>query len=309
MNIQQFDYVLAVAELRHFENAAARCFISQSTLSTMISKFEDEIGIKIFERKTKPVSITKEGEQVIFQLKQITHEISQLEELAREIKGEAKGTLKIGCIHTVAPFLLPLFLNSFAQKYPDLNIQIKENSTNSIIRQLKSRDLDIGIVSPPIHDPELIEYPLYDEAFIYFDLNQPKHRMISVDELKPDNFWLMEESHCMRSQVVSICELENQEHLASQNISFKAGSIDSLIRFTKASKGKTLLPLLSLNNFPPEDKKHVRFFNDPVPIRNIGLVTHHHFVKQKFIKLFSEEIIRSVQPVMDKIRVEYAMQS
>lgn len=305
MNIQQFDYILAVAELRHFENAAAKCYVTQSTLSTMISRFEEEIGIKIFDRKTKPVTITKEGTQIIQQLKQITYEISQLEEMSREIKGEVQGTLKIGCIPTVAPFLLPLFLNDFAKKHPDISIQIKENSTHSIIQQLKSRDLDIGIVSPPILESELVEYPLYDEAFVYFDLTQPKYPVISIADIQPENFWLMEESHCMRSQVINICDIKNQDPLANQNIAFKAGSIDSLIRFTKASRGKTLLPLLSLTGFPEEDKKYIRFFTEPMPIRNIELVTHHHFVKHQFIQLLRTEIMQKVQPVIDALKQDF----
>lgn len=305
MNIQQFMYVLAVAEYQHFENAAAKCFISQSTLSTMISRFEDEIGIKIFDRKKKPVTATKEGQLIINQLKQITYGISQLHELTREIKGEVEGSIKIGCIHTVAPFILPLFLNDFAQKHPDLNIQIKESSTAEIIRLLKSRDLDIGIISPPLHEPELIEYPLYEEEFVHFDVTGTSINKISISELSAVNFWLMEESHCMRSQVVRICDLENKEQHAIQNISFKAGSIDSLTRFTKASGGKTLLPLLSLSGFHHNDMKYIRFFTDPIPSRMIKLVTHHHFVKHRIIKILSEEIIRKVHPAILEVKASF----
>lgn len=301
MNIQQFDYILAVAEYRHFEKAASACYITQSTLSTMISKFEDEIGIQIFDRKTKPVGITKEGELIIRQLKQVTYDISQLNELSREIKGEVTGTINIGCIHTVAPFLLPLFLSDFARAYPSLNIQIKEASTDTIIRQIQSRDLDIGILSPPLADSDLTTYPLYEEAFVYFDLTNQGSTQISIDGLKPDNFWLMEESHCMQSQVVDICDFENRNALATHNITFKAGSIDSLIRFTKASAGSTLLPLLSLSDFYPEDIQYIRFFNDPVPSRKIAFVTHRHFVKQRVLRLLQDAVIRNVIPAMDKI--------
>lgn len=305
MNIQQFTYVLAVAEYQHFENAANKCFISQSTLSTMISRFEDEIGIKIFDRKKKPVTATKEGQLIINQLKQITYGISQLHELTKEIKGEVEGSIKIGCIHTVAPFILPLFLNDFAQKHPDLNIQIKESSTSEIIRLLKSRDLDIGIVSPPLNEPDLIEYPLYEEEFVHFDVTGTTIDKISITELSADNFWLMEESHCMRSQIVRICDLKNIDQHAIQNISFKAGSIDSLIRFTKASDGKTLLPLLSLSGFHHNDMQYIRFFTEPIPSRMIKLVTHHHFVKHRIIKILSEEIIQKVNPAIQQIRATF----
>ncbi len=303
MNIQQFDYILALAKYRHFEKAASSCFISQSTLSTMIFKFEDEIGVQIFDRKTRPVGITKEGTLIISQLKQITYEISQLEELGREIKGENIGTIHLGCIPTVAPFLLPLVLSDFAKTYPGLNIQVKEASTDTIMRQLQSRDIDIGIVSPPLADSDLVEYPLYEEAFVYFDMSNEGTNQISIGELKPDNFWLMEESHCMREQVVNICDFETRNALASHNIVFKAGSIDSLIRFTKASGGTTLLPLLSLSDFYPKDLKHIRFFNEPVPKRMIALVTHRHFVKQHILRLLQDAIISKIIPAMDSIQM------
>ena len=116
MNIQQFQYVLAVAEHRHFETAAEKCFISQSTLSTMISKLEDELGVIIFNRKKKPVDITREGQEIIAQLRVINFEITQLNELVKKMTGEVTGILKIGCIATVAPYLLPLILYDFSVK-------------------------------------------------------------------------------------------------------------------------------------------------------------------------------------------------
>ena len=114
MNIQQFQYVLAVVDSKNFESAAEKCFITQSTLSTMIGRFENEIGIKIFNRKTKPVSLTIEGVEIIKRLRIIDKEIGQFNNLIQELKGEMVGELKIGIIPTVAPYLLPLFLSEFA---------------------------------------------------------------------------------------------------------------------------------------------------------------------------------------------------
>src|SRR5690606_6727870 len=109
MNIQQIEYVIAVSELKNFKQAAERCFITQSTLSTMVAKFEEELGIIIFDRKTKPITITKEGRQIINQLKIIIMEINDLKEVVQDLKGEIGGKLKIGVIPTVGPYLLPLF--------------------------------------------------------------------------------------------------------------------------------------------------------------------------------------------------------
>eukprot|EP01036_Dinobryon_divergens_P048933 gene48933-65614_t len=123
----------------------------------MISKFEDEIGIKIFDRKKKPVELTAEGQVIIEQLKVIWKNIEQFTELTKEIKGEIKGTLTISVIPTVAPFLLPLFLQDFAAKFPQLVIKVKEQTTGEIIRQIKSRELDIGIISIPVKDKDIVE--------------------------------------------------------------------------------------------------------------------------------------------------------
>ncbi|MBS1486127.1 MAG: LysR family transcriptional regulator [Bacteroidetes bacterium] len=302
MNIQQFQYILAVAENRHFETAAEKCFISQSTLSTMISRFEDELGVKIFDRKKKPVDITKEGKAVIEQLKTITREIGQLNELVKEIKGEIEGTLKIGCIPTVAPFLLPLFLQGFSKKFPGLSLEVKEDTTSEILKQLKSREMDIGIVSTPLHDSELTEYPLYDEAFVLYDASQLSPQKIAVEKMNLDNFWLLEEGHCMRSQVLKICEKSKRAINPSQNIHFKAGSIDSLLRFVKANQGKTLLPYLSLSNFSEKEKEQVSFFKNPIPYRNIGLIFHKHFAKKKILHLLQKEIVEKIAPFKQSMK-------
>ncbi len=291
MNIQQFHYILAVAEHRHFEIAAEKCFVSQSTLSTMILKFEEETGITLFDRKQRPMEVTQEGKKIIERLKIITNEISQLNELVREIKGEVKGTLKIACIPTVAPFLLPLFLVDFANDHPDLKIEVKELTTDEIIRELKLRDLDIGIVSTPVEAAELNEYPLYDEPFVLYDTSNNTSKEIAVSKIDMDNFWLMEEGHCMRSQVLEICSKSNQSINSSLNISFKANSIDSLIRFVKANNGSTLLPILATTHFSENELHYVRQLCPPLPYRTIGLLVHQNYPKKKILKLLQQQIL------------------
>lgn len=254
MNIQQFQYVLAVAENKHFELAARKCFVTQSTLSTMISRFEEELGIKIFDRKKKPVELTTEGRLLIEQLKNITNDIDQLEELAKEIKGELKGNLTISVIPTIAPFLLPLFLQSFAAKFPDLNITVREQTTQEIIRDIKSRELDIGIISIPMHDKDIVELKLYDEPFVFYNAGIVNGGATSVNKIDRSNLCLMEEGHCMRTQIVNLCGVNKRQTHSKLNFEFKAGSIDSLLRFVKANRATTLLPYLSVLDFSEQEK-------------------------------------------------------
>ncbi|HBH21855.1 MAG TPA: DNA-binding transcriptional regulator OxyR [Cytophagales bacterium] len=298
MNIQQFQYVLAVADLRHFELSAEKCFITQSTLSTMISKFEDEIGIKIFDRKKKPVEITTEGEAIIEQLKVITREIDQLKELTKEIKGEIKGSLTISVIPTIAPFLLPLFLQNFASRFPNLNIEVKEQTTGEIIRQIKSRELDIGILSIPLQDRDLLEIELYDEPFVYYDASAENARQLVSGKLDMSNLCLLEEGHCMRTQVINLCDLHKKPLKNKLNFDYKAGSIDSLLRFVKVNGAATLLPYLSTLGLTEEENKHISGFVEPVPYRSVGLVVHRHFVKKKILENLQNEITDKIKPLL-----------
>ena len=146
MNIQQLQYVLAVHELRNFGQAAAKCFITQSTLSTMIAKLEGELGVIIFDRKKKPVATTEEGKVLVKQIRIILKEINHLNEVIDELKGEVRGTLNIGVIPTVAPYLLPLFFDEFMLQNPQIRFVISEMTTERIIAGLQGRELDIGIL-------------------------------------------------------------------------------------------------------------------------------------------------------------------
>lgn len=302
MNIQQFNYVLAVAEHRHFETAAEKCFVAQSTLSTMITRFEDEIEIKIFDRRVKPVELTEEGEAIVMQLKRIKFEIDQLNERIQVLKGEMKGDIKIGCIPTIAPFLLPLFLQNFSRHHPDLFLEVKELTTSEIERRILSRELDIGIVSTPMISGELKKFPIYEEEFVLFDASDKAPKQASIRTLNMNRFWLLEEGHCMRTQVLEICDVAKPQMNTTFNINYKAGSIDSLLRFVKSNEGKTLLPTLAVADFTEEEKQYLQSFQDDIPFRTIGLVVHQHFVKTKVLDGLLEEITEAIEK-LEGIRV------
>ena len=300
MNLQQIEYILAVAELKNFSLAAEKCYITQSTLSTMICKFEDETGIKIFDRKTKPVSVTKEGEEIIRQLKNIAKEIDALNETVQNIKGELSGELKVGIIPTVAPFILPEFLNGFAKKFPGINISVSEMTTENIIESIKRRDLDIGILAIPLDDKMIKEIALYNEPFVLYDCsNKYKPEYADINKIEFDKFWLLSEGHCLNTQVKRICDLENKENITGINFDFKAGSIESLVRFVRKNKGMTLLPYLATLDFPKRERNKITNFHSPVPVRTIGLAVHKHFVKTRILELLQTEIKDKIIPLLN----------
>ena len=308
MNIQQFQYVATVAELRHFEQAAEKCCIAQSTLSTMIGRFEEEIGIKIFDRKTKPISITKEGHVLVEQLKLILKEVDTLHQQVQSLKGELSGSLSIGIIPTVAPYILPEFLNDFAKKFPDISFTVSEMTTHSIIESLQRRELDVGILATPVNQNELIETPLYNESFVLYDCSDEgigSHA--NLDNINFNKLWLLEEDHCLSTQVKQICDYDNCKDKEDVNFNFQAGSIDSLIRFVKINKGMTLLPYLAALDFTPHQYRHVKHFAAPVPVRTIGLIVHKHFVKKQILRLLQQEIESKIIPILHSNAKEYVV--
>lgn len=297
MNLQQVNYVIAVTETGSYTAAAEKCFVTQSTLSTMISRFEEEIGIRVFDRKTKPVSLTNEGRQVIGQLKRISGEVQVLEELVQTLKGEMSGHLKIGIIPTVAPYILPQFLNDFVKKFPKITFSISEMVTANITEMLQKRELDIGILAGPFESDDLHEIPLFNEPFVLYDGSGSQTRKYaSLDQLDLNNFWLLEEGHCLHTQVKRICDLDRCQNKENINFDFRAGSVDSLIRFVKMNQGITLLPYLATLDFSKREAEKVSPLPSPTPVRTISLMVHKHFVKKQILDLLKSEIQRKILP-------------
>jgi len=300
MNIQQLKYVLTVAENKSFGKAAKELFVSQSTLSTMIGKFEDEIGIEIFDRRYKPIDISKEGREVIDQIRIVLNELENLNHVTKVLKGEEGGALRLGIIPTVAPYLLPLFINSAASRMSRTKFVVSELTTAEIISNLQSRSLDIGILSLPIYEDEIIETTLYTEPFYLFDgANTLAKKKVNPLDLDTHRLWLMDEGHCMRTQVVTVCDLLNKQDL-KRHLEYKSGSIDTLMRFVRQNRGLTLLPHLATHDLNKEDQKKLRKFIDPAPSRAIGIATHRHFKKKKAKQIIIEEIQDNVKSLLPK---------
>lgn len=286
MNLQQLEYIVAVDKHRHFARAADSSFVTQPTLSMMIQKLEDELGIKIFDRKKQPVMPTREGEEIILRAKQVLAEVAHLKEYAAELKGEVTGELHLGIIPTLAPYLLPLFLRPFSQQHPHLKIYIKEMVTNDIISKLKTGELDMGILATPLHEEQLKEHPLfYEEFFAYASKseNLGKKKFLAPKEINLENLWLLEEGHCLRNQVFNLCELKKAEN-PSDNLHYEAGSIETLINLVDKYEGLTIVPHFAILNLSAAQKGNVREFAEPKPVREISLVVAESYPRRKLVQ-------------------------
>ncbi|MDP4284854.1 MAG: LysR substrate-binding domain-containing protein [Bacteroidota bacterium] len=300
MNISQLEYIIAVDNNRHFVKAAECCFVTQATLSMMIKKLEEELDVKIFDRNKHPVIPTREGKEIIIRARKIVAEINGMGAYARELKEAASGELLLGIIPTLAPYLLPLFLKNFTLKYPNIKLRIKELVTAEIISKLKSGALDIGILATPLGEAGIEERPLfYEEFFAYVSKNEKlsKKKYLLSAEIYLNNLWLLEEGHCLRNQVFNLCELKKQD-IASDNLHYEAGSIETLINMVDKSDGITIVPFLAAKMLKPGQKVKLREFANPKPVREISLASSTHFPRRKLLEYLANEIGKVVPPEM-----------
>lgn len=304
MNLQQLEYIIAVEQERHFVRAAEKCFVTQATLSMMIKKLEEELDVKLFDRSKQPVVPTAIGQQVIRQAKVILQEAGRLKNLVKEAQGHLVGELRVGIIPTLAPYILPLFLGSFLQKYPDVKLKISELTTEEIVNKLTNNDLDVGLLAIPLHHSALFEETLFYEEFVVFvSPNEPpaEKQFLLANEIDVNRLWLLEEGHCLRSQIINLCELKEKEK-ATHQLDFAAGSIETLKKIVEANHGITILPQLALNDLTDSQQQQVRYFQQPAPVREIGFVTFRQHLKESLIKALKTEILAHIPFEMQQDR-------
>ncbi|MGJ1204894.1 hydrogen peroxide-inducible genes activator [Sphingobacterium lactis] len=296
MTLVQLEYIIAVDTYRSFVAAAEKCFVTQPTLSMQIQKLEESLGVKIFDRSRQPVVPTEIGEKIIEQARTVLTESKKITEILQAEKGELTGELRVGVIPTVAPYLLPLVISSFMKKYDKLKLQIWEYTTEQIVQELKLGTLDCGILSTPLHDSAIQETPLFYETFVAY-VSEKSHafekKMLSTDDIADEKLWLLNEGHCMRGQVLNICNYKHN-HSKEGTFDYNTGSVETLKRMVELNGGLTILPELSIAAYDEDQLAHVRYFKGPEPVREISLVTPQNFVKKQAINMLKNEILQIV---------------
>ena len=260
MTLVQLEYIIAVDTYRSFVAAAEKCYVTQPTLSMQIQKLEESLGVKIFDRSRQPVVPTEIGEKILEQARTVLTESKKINELLQTEKGELTGELRIGVIPTVAPYLLPAVISNFLKKHDKLKLQIWEYTTEQIVQELKLGTLDCGLLSTPIHDSSINEIPLFYETFVAYVSEKSslyQKKILSAEEIADEKLWLLNEGHCMRGQVLNIC---NYKHNQSKEGSFdyNTGSVETLKRMVDLNGGMTILPELSISNYDEDQLQNVR---------------------------------------------------
>ena len=267
-----------------------------------IQKLEEELGIVIFDRSKQPVIPTAMGIEVIAQAKSILTRRDALHELIEYKKGTLTGELHIGIIPTLAPYLLPLFIQQFALKYAKVNVIVSEMTTNIITHSLKEGAIDAGILVTPLQQKGIKEYVLfYEEMLAYVSKKNSlyqKHYVLAQD-IDPNKLWLLEEGHCFRSQIENLCELRKQSR-AGSHFDYETGSIETLRRMVDLNDGITIIPELATLDMPAKQLQLIRKFKNPVPVREVSLVVQRDFVKKRLIDALRASILASVPEKIKK---------
>lgn len=296
MTITQLEYVVAVDTYRSFVLAAEKCFVTQPTLSMQVQKLEDTLGVKIFDRSKQPVVPTEIGVEIIEQARILLAESEKIREIITDRQKELSGELKVGIIPTVSPYILPKIISSFIQKYPQVKLIVWEQTTEEIIQQLKLGTLDCGILSTPLRESALTEIPVFYENFVaYVSKNSKlsKKKSISPDDIDMEEIWVLNEGHCMREQVLNICQ-RRRATKGFLHFEYNTGSVETLKRMVDQNNGATILPELALAELSDKQLDKVRYFKAPEPAREVSIVIQKNFLKRRMIEALKNEILEFV---------------
>jgi LysR family hydrogen peroxide-inducible transcriptional activator len=296
MTIQQLEYVLAVDTFRHFARAAEHCHVTQPTLSMMIQKLEDELGIKLFDRNVQPVKPTPAGKKVVEQARKVVYQASLIKDIVNEEEQSVKGTFRLAILPTIAPYLVPRFFLKLTQKHKDLDIHVLEMKTTPTLAALMNGEIDAAIIASQPIEAELQGYTLYYEQFLgYVARNEPifKNELIRTSDINGERLWLLDEGHCFRDQLVRFCRMEQ---VKIRQGAYRLGSLETFMRMVEGDNGITFIPELAVYQLSKEQKELIRPFAIPKPTREIVLVTRKDFIRHAI----SELLIKNIQVAIPK---------
>jgi len=289
MTITQLKYTLAVAEYGNFTTASEKCFVTQPTLSMQVQKLEEELGVTIFNRSTKPLQVTDVGEKVLFQARKIVQESSRMNDVISEEKGIIGGTLKVGIIPTVSSTLLPLFLNIFIKKHKNVELKIEEYNTDTLSKKLEDNTIDCAIAATPLNNSKIIERPIYYEPFVAY---VPEHHFLSgnkslgLDDLSNSDLLILQDGHCFRNQVFNLCSIDD----VNKQYELKSGSFETLINLSNNGPWMTIIPYLHSNNLSSNNIQNIIPFEDPAPAREISMIYSKSQLKLPVINALMDTI-------------------
>lgn len=301
MTLTELRYIVAVARERHFGRAADSCFVSQPTLSVAIKKLEEELGVALFERGAGEVTVTATGQQVVEQAQRVLEEAARIKELASAGRDPLAGTLRLGTIYTVGPYLLPKLIPILRRAAPSMQLLIQENYTHKLAASLKQGEVDVIVVALPFDEPGVEVRPVYDEPFLVaMPHGHPweKRKTITGDELKKESLLLLGTGHCFRDQVLDVCTSLQRKSGLQRTV--EGGSLETIRQMVAGGVGVTVLPSTSVGG--ADDLIRVRPFARPVPHRRVVLAWRKSFPRPQAIEALRKAVLACDLPRVTKLQ-------
>ena len=289
MTLAQLQYLVALDTHRHFGDAAVACDVTQPTLSGQLRRLEDELDVELIDRSRQPVVPTAAGERVVEEAREVLAARDRLTSIATEIQDRVTGTLRLGMLPTLSPYLLPLLLPALEAAYPDLSLVLREWPTHELLDALHADTLDAALIATDEAGSDLHDRVLFGEPFVGYVA--PSHRLADRAHLTPadlsiEDLWLLSEGHCFRDQVLHVCGRSSSVPQAAAQ--FESGSLETLVRLVRNSGGMTLLPQLATHHMSEQEQRDfVVPFADPAPSRDVRLVTRRRH-KQRLVDALIE---------------------
>lgn len=281
MNLRDLQYLVAVADVRNFSQAADKCFVSQPTLSNQIRKLEETLGITLFERNNKRVIPTETGEQIVALARKVLHQVDTMHGVAKSSKDPLAGKFRLGAFPTLSTYIFPTLVPKITASLPQLKLVLIEEKTQQLLERLKRGELDAALLALPIHDDQLEVRTLFDDEFL---LATPathtlaKQKQVTQNHISGEKLLLLEEGHCLRDQALAVCQLAGSE----EEQDFRATSLETLRQMVKAGTGITFMPHIAIH----PDERDICYipFKKPAPHRTIGLVWRKTSVRRAVIE-------------------------
>lgn len=291
MTLQQLRYIVAIDRYRHFGKAADACGLTQSTLSLMVKKLEEELDVRIFDREAYPVSPTAIGRKVIDQAKVVLYNAGQLMRITQTEKEALSGPVRIALISTVAPVLIPGLFRHLGEQYPSISLQAEEMLTGTIKDRLRKAEVDMGILAGPVHDADLLEIPLYHERFLaYVSPDNPVYALESI----PSEVLLAQPVWIIRDGLRLLDPDELKTERFSYDRFFEGGRVGIVIQVVNDNGGVTVIPESHAGLILYSQQKSLRPITDPVPSRTVSLVVRSDFIHEARLNAVLDAIRRII---------------
>ena len=306
MNKRDLEYFVAIAEELHFGRAAQRCHVSQPALSGQIKKLEDSLEVTLFERTKRRVRLTETGSNILAYAREALRQMDLMKQTALAEKNPLSGACTIGAPHTIGPYISSLLLRSVHHSLPDLNVELVEDFTDNLERQLLSGDLDFALLATTPVDPKLAEIKLYEEPFwvaVPGNHELAKREMVDISQIDTNELLLLSDGHCLRDQVYAACNLRKGTSADTARPKTQRTSLTTILSLVSSGAGVTLVPAMSLSSgWTADTGIAIRPEQTGAAGRTIRLTYRKGYHRDALLQKLADIIAANVPNTVDPVR-------